>query len=238
MKWAQITDKGLAREVNEDNLLVIPQLGLLAIADGMGGHRGGKIASSMALRTLEQELSRLLQQGGERRRSLQDAVKMANNAIFARSQEDPELKGMGTTITACLEQKGELLIAHIGDSRAYLLHRQEIRQLTKDHSVAQELLRKGGISKEQALTHPQKNMLTRALGAEPFVEVDIYLETLSAGDHLLLCTDGLTRYVSQTEIMEVLLTDADLERKVQTLLSKALAAGGADNITIVVACFE
>lgn len=237
MKWAQITDKGLTREVNEDNMLVAPDLGLLAIADGMGGHQGGRIASKMALATLEHELVRMLRQPGELPKTLQDAVKIANSAVFTHANENPELKGMGTTLTACLYSDRQLFVAHVGDSRIYLLREKMIRQVTLDHSLVQELMQKDVISEEEARSHPQRHMLTRALGAEPFVEVDSYQEPLQPGDQLLLCTDGLTRYLREPELREVLLAGLEPERTVQTLLGEALKAGGADNITLILACF-
>jgi len=237
MKWAQITDKGLARQVNEDSMLVAPDLGLLAIADGMGGHQGGRTASKMALSTLEQELTRLLAQTDDPPKALLDAAKIANSAIFARAKEFATLSGMGTTLTACLHRDWQLYTAHVGDSRAYLARGGEIRQLTQDHSLVEEMVQKKVISEEEAQTHPQRHMLTRALGAEPFVEVDCYLERLQPGDRLLLCSDGLTRYLRPPELLEVLQNGPEPDVIVQTLLARALKAGGADNITMVLACF-
>lgn len=237
MKWAQITDKGLTREVNEDNMLIAPELGLLAVADGMGGHQGGRTASRLALCTVEQELTRMLRQPGDPAKTLQDAVNLANSTVYSRSNENPELKGMGTTVTACLNCDRLLLIAHVGDSRAYLLRQGHLRQVTRDHSLVQELMQKDVISEEQARSHPQRHMLTRALGAEHFVEVDSYQEELLPGDQLLLCTDGLTRYLQPPDILETLQSNMTQERTVQTLLSKALQAGGADNVTIILASF-
>ena len=237
MRWAQITDKGLGREVNEDNMLVAPDLGLLAVADGMGGHRGGRTASKMALATLKQELTRLLALPTEPPKALQDAVKITNSAIFARASEFAALQGMGTTLTACLYREQQLYLAQVGDSRAYLSRGAQIRQVTQDHSLVQELVQKKVIRAEEALSHPQRHMLTRALGSEPFVEVDTFREQVQPGDRLLLCTDGLTRYLQSPEILEVLQTSPEPEIMVQTLLGRALQAGGADNITIVLACF-
>ncbi|MCL2766822.1 MAG: Stp1/IreP family PP2C-type Ser/Thr phosphatase [Peptococcaceae bacterium] len=237
MKWAQITDKGLTREFNEDNLLITPEIGALAVADGMGGHQGGRIASKLALKTFEQELTRMLRHAGEFPKVLQDAVKMANSAVYAHAYEKPELKGMGTTITACVQHDRQLFIAHVGDSRAYLLRQGNIRQMTRDHSLVQELMQKDVINEEQARSHPQRHLLTRALGAEPFVEVDNYQINLLPGDQLLLCTDGLTRYLQPPELLEVLMQGMDPERSLEALLNKALKAGGADNITMVLACF-
>lgn len=237
MKWTQITDKGLSRENNEDSLLVLPDVGLLAVADGMGGYKGGEVASNLALQTLEEELGRLLRKGERRRQALLDSVKTANGMVFARSDQNQELKGMGTTITACLLGEGELFTAHVGDSRAYLLRQGIIRQLTRDHSLVQELLRNGGINEEQALQHPQRHMLTRALGTERSVEVDVYQEPVQANDFLLLCTDGLTRYLGQEDLLNIIISAKDIDAAVRALMEKALQGGGADNITIILAQF-
>jgi len=237
MRWAQITDTGLSRRVNEDSLLVSPDIGLLAVADGMGGHRGGEVASGLALKTLEQELARLLKKGESPEKALLDSVRLANVSIFELSGQNKELKGMGTTITACLRRKGDLITAHVGDSRAYLFRNGGIRQLTQDHSLVQELLKSGGISEEQALQHPQRNVLTRALGTEQSVEVDLYRYRIIANDLLLLCTDGLTRYLRQEDLLDVVNSSLDIDNAVHVLLSKALQSGGADNITIILAQF-
>lgn len=237
MRWAQVTDTGLSRKINEDNLLVSPEIGLLAVADGMGGHRGGEVASGLALKTLKRELDRRLKKGESPEKALLDAVRRANFSVYERSGENKELKGMGTTITACLKRADDLLTAHVGDSRAYLLRRDSIRQLTQDHSLVQEMLRNGGISEEQAWQHPQRNVLTRALGTGQAVDVDIYRNKLIADDRLLLCTDGLTRYLRQEDLLYVVNSAPDIDRAVRALLGKALQYGGADNITIILAQF-
>ncbi|MDF9408154.1 Stp1/IreP family PP2C-type Ser/Thr phosphatase [Pelotomaculum isophthalicicum JI] len=237
MRWAQITDTGLSRKDNEDSLLVSPDMGLLAVADGMGGHQGGEVASGLALQTLEKELARSLKKGESPEKALLDSVRLANIAVFELSGRNKELHGMGTTITACLKREDDLIIAHVGDSRAYLICRGSIRQLTQDHSLVQELLRNGGISEEQALQHPQRNLLTRALGTEQSVEVDHYRYKVVANDLLLLCTDGLTRYLRQEDLLYIINSSKDIDAAVHVLLDKALHYGGADNITIILAQF-
>jgi len=237
MRWAQITDTGLSRRVNEDSLLVLPEMGLLAVADGMGGHQGGEVASGLALQTLQKELARLLKKGESPEKALLNSVKVANVSVFKMSVRKEELKGMGTTLTACLNWAGDLIIAHVGDSRAYLIRRGGIRQLTQDHSLVQELLRKGGINEEQALQHPQRNMLTRALGTAQSVAVDLYRDKLAANDLLLLCTDGLTRYLRQEDLLYVIKSSQGINSAVHALLGKALQYGGADNVTIILAQF-
>lgn len=235
MRWAQVTDPGLVRKVNEDSLYIAPEIGLLAVADGMGGHQAGEIASGMAIHTLERELPHMLRKGASPEKALVDSVKLANISIYELSMQNQELKGMGTTITACLKQISNLFVAHVGDSRAYLVRNGNISQLTQDHSLVQELLRNGGINEEQALHHPQRNVLTRALGTEKSVQVDLYHIKISPGDLLLLCTDGLTRYLSQGELLSVINNAPDINTAVRFLLGKALQSGGADNITIILA---
>jgi len=237
MRWAQITDTGLSRKVNEDSLLVSPDMGLLAVADGMGGHQGGDVASGLALQTLEKELARLLKKGESPEQALLNSVRLANVSVFELSGRNKKLKGMGTTVTACLKRDDGLIIAHVGDSRAYLMSRGGIRQLTQDHSLVQELLSKGGISEEQALQHPQRNLLTRALGTEKSVEVDLYRHKIAAGDLLLLSTDGLTRYLRQEDLLYIVNSSKDIDTAVRVLLGKALQDGGADNITVILAQF-
>ncbi|OPY57190.1 MAG: Serine/threonine phosphatase stp [Pelotomaculum sp. PtaU1.Bin035] len=237
MRWAQVTDTGLIRKINEDSHYVSPERGLFAVADGMGGHRAGEIASAMALQTLERELAYRLQKGGSPEKALVDSVKHANASIYELSRRNQDLKGMGTTITACLKQEGRILVAHVGDSRAYLISKGVISQLTRDHSLVQELLRYGGINEEQALLHPQRNVLTRALGTEQSVEVDIYSTVIIPGDLLLLCTDGLTRYLRQEELLPIVQSSGDINTVARNLLGKALERGGADNITIILAEF-
>lgn len=237
MKWAQMTDKGLSRKNNEDSLLVSPAIGLFAVADGMGGYHGGEVASGLAIETLEQELTRLLQEGESPQNALLDSVRLANRAVFNLAEGKKELTGMGTTITACLIDANELLIINIGDSRAYLLHQGNIRQLTQDHSLVQELLRKGGINEEQALQHPQRNMLTRALGTEQSVEADLYRVEVAADDLLILCTDGLTRYLSPEDLTRITNYTPNLDEAAQLLREKALQDGGADNITVILIRF-
>lgn len=235
MRWTQVTDTGLVRKLNEDSLFVSPELGLVAVADGMGGHQAGEVASSMAMRTLASGLPCMLRMGVSPEKALLDSVNKANASIHERSLLNRELKGMGTTITACLKQGSNLFIAHVGDSRAYLLRNGNISQLTQDHSLVQELLRNGGINEEQALQHPQRNVLTRALGTEQSVQVDLDMLRVLPGDLLLLCTDGLTRYLSREDLSSVINSAPDTDAAVRILLSKALESGGADNITIILA---
>ncbi len=237
MRWAQVTDTGLVRNLNEDSLCISPGIGLFAVADGMGGHLAGEVASTAALQMLEHELVKLHGKGGKPGDVLVGAVKEVNKSIFDMSRKNPAWVGMGTTITACLKSGDELYIAQVGDSRAYLLRGNEIVQLTEDHSLVQQLVKNGGITKEQAIAHPRRNVLTRALGTGPVLEVDRYSVKIYPGDMILLCTDGLTGYLRQEEINAAVRNAPSLDTAVLTLLDQALQRGGADNITAVLVEF-
>ncbi|MDD4238912.1 MAG: Stp1/IreP family PP2C-type Ser/Thr phosphatase [Desulfotomaculaceae bacterium] len=233
MRWAQITDIGLVRSLNEDSLCVSPEIGLFAVADGMGGHLAGEVASVTALQMLEQVLAKRLQKREGPEQALIAAVQEANRKIFELASRNQQWAGMGTTITACLKREKVIYIAQVGDSRAYLLRENLIVQLTEDHSLVRELVRNGGLTEEQALHHPQRNVLTRALGTAPSLNVDIYHHEISPGDLLLLCTDGLTGYLRPDEIMLTIRTSPDLDRAARSLVDKALGSGGKDNITVI-----
>lgn len=233
MRWAQTSDIGLVRASNEDSLCISPKTGLFAVADGMGGHQAGEVASSMALRLLERELGRRLSGGVPPGEALADSIKEANSAIYELSGRNPEWAGMGTTVTACLKQGEELHVAQVGDSRAYLIRDGVIARLTEDHSLVQEMVKSGGITEEQAFSHPRRNVLTRAVGTEMSLEVDLYRFQAVPGDLILVCTDGLTGYLRPEEILLAISTARDLDQAVQNLLAGALARGGPDNITMI-----
>ncbi len=237
MRWAQITDHGMVRAVNEDSLCVAPTIGLFAVADGMGGHRAGEIASSMTLKLLEENLGQRLKTGENPAEALVNSVKQTNRAVYEMAGQNPEWTGMGTTVTACLWQGDRLFLAQVGDSRAYLLRGGDIIQLTEDHSLVQELLKSGGITEEQAISHPQRNVLTRAVGTGPFLTVDLYRVDVVPGDLLLLCTDGLTEHLGADDILFTVLNSPDLDTALQNLLKKSLQSGGSDNITAVLVAF-
>lgn len=237
MKWAYITDTGLVRASNEDSLCISPDDNFFAVADGMGGHRAGEVASKTALELLKKELDRRLSGGERAEQALVESFKEANRSIFEMSTRNPAWQGMGTTVTACVKQDGEILIGQVGDSRAYLLRDNHISQLTEDHSLVQELLKSGSITEEEAFRHPQRNVLTRAMGTGLFLDVDLYRRYVFAGDRLLLCTDGLTRYIRQEELLLAVSLAPDLDSAVKDLLRKANSSGGADNITIILVEF-
>jgi protein phosphatase len=227
------TDRGNVREGNEDSLFA--RGGLLIVADGMGGHKGGEVASSMAVATMAEALG---EAGAPSPSKIEAAFQKANGRIFERAQEDPELRGMGTTVTLCQVGKNVANLAHIGDSRAYLMRNGVLTCLTRDHSLVEELVRNGYITREQALVHPHRHVITRALGTEGRVKVDQRRVAVQKGDRLLLCTDGLMLHVPDDEIQAVLSRQGDVEEHVERLVALAMARGGEDNITVVLAVVE
>jgi serine/threonine protein phosphatase PrpC len=221
------TDVGKVRGQNEDAYLVDDQLGLVAVADGMGGHQAGEVASATALEALRAAVT-----SGE---GIRDAVTSANEAVYDKSTTDERLRGMGTTLTAgTLATGGTLLVGHVGDSRAYLVHDGTLRRVTTDHSVVEELIQAGEITAAEAERDPRRSQITRALGIEPEVDVDLYPTQLSSGDRLLLCSDGLTGMVSEDEIAAILIGEPDPSAAARQLVAAANAAGGIDNITVLV----
>ena len=219
------TDIGRVRERNEDSILVDPPL--FVVADGMGGHRGGQVASRVALETLEALAS-------EGSGTLPDQVRSANRAVWDRSVEDERLAGMGTTLTAALIDGASALIAHVGDSRAYLLRGGVLRQLTADHTLVARMVKSGEITEAEADVHPHKNVLTRALGTDEQVEVDEDTVALMDGDRLLLCSDGLTGMVTEDQIQAILENSEQPQQAADRLVKAANRAGGIDNISVVV----
>ena len=225
---AGVTDVGRVRDGNEDDFLdQADRLGLVAVADGMGGHRAGEVASATALEALRAAVA-----AGE---PLREAIEGANEAVLEKSESDRELQGMGTTLTAgMLGTDGSLTVGHVGDSRAYLIREGELRQITDDHSLVEELVRGGELTPEQAEVHPQRSIITRALGIDPRVDVDVYPIELHAGDRILLCSDGLTTMVRPEEIANILGREREPRRAAQLLVDAANAAGGEDNVTAVI----
>jgi PPM family protein phosphatase len=222
------TDIGQVREGNEDSYLVVEPL--YAVADGMGGHRGGEVASSLALETVQGMFER-------REGSLAEQVEEANRAVFDRSQSDRKVSGMGTTLTAAQIDGNRVHLVHVGDSRAYLLRGDELSQITEDHTLVHRMVMEGEISEEEAETHPHRSVLTRALGVDRNIQVDEGDLQVAPGDRLLLCTDGLTGMVTETQIREILIDTLDPQEAVDKLVRAANRAGGTDNITAVILDF-
>ncbi len=238
MKFCKLTNIGLVRKTNEDTLIAEEELGLFGVADGMGGHQAGEVASGLAVHALV-EYWRQNRTGakGDEQAILVAAVKDANSRVYAQAEKQSHFKGMGTTITVGLFEEQRLLVAHVGDSRAYLLRGDSFTQLTTDHSLVFELMQNGGISEEEAFQHPQRNVLTRALGTAPEVELDVLETALSAGDRVLFCTDGLSGLLRDEEI-KAILKQGKLQDAVDVLLAEALERGGGDNITMVLVDVE
>jgi protein phosphatase len=219
------TDIGRVRQGNEDCYLV--ESPLFAVADGMGGHRGGEVASHLALDTVE-----AMHQRGEG--TLADQVREANRAVFERSSKDRSVAGMGTTLTAALVDGEGLHLAHVGDSRAYLLRAGSLRQLTDDHTLVNRMVKAGEITRAEADVHPHRNVVTRSVGTEPDVPVDEQSVALLEGDRILLCSDGLTGMVTEDQIQAILESTDDAQQAADRLIRAANRAGGIDNITAVV----
>jgi protein phosphatase len=228
------TDMGLARSGNEDSHL--RGRTVFAVADGLGGHQGGEVASAMAVEPLAALDGRAFADAGQAAGALAEAIGEANLAILRRARSDPELWGMGTTVTAAAVAGDRVLqLAHVGDSRAYLLRADApLRQLTTDHTVVQEAVARGLLTRQQAAVHPQRGVVTRAVGLDPKVPVDLPepLE-LEPGDQVLLCTDGLTEVVDDDRIAAVLISQADGDDACRALIAAANQGGGPDNVTVV-----
>jgi len=227
-----VSHTGLVRQNNEDAYIVLPELKLFAVADGMGGHAAGEVASEMAVSILANHVSSSISLN-EPGTVLVQAINQANREIYLSAKEDSACTGMGTTLSAVWVQKNVAYLAHVGDSRIYLFREKILKQLTKDHSFIGEMVRNGNISPEEAEHHPHRNMLTRALGVESEVTIDSITLPLHSNDILLFCTDGLSSYVSSEEISNVLIKDVEISAKLEQLVNHALAQGGHDNITVL-----
>jgi PPM family protein phosphatase len=220
------TDVGRVREKNDDSYLIEPPL--YAVADGMGGAKAGEVASQLALQTIAD----LQRSGGAR---LEDEVVAANKIVYARANQEERFAGMGTTLTAALATPEAVHMAHVGDSRAYLLRAGSLRQLTRDHTLVDRMVQAGEITRDEADVHPHRNVLLRALGTEPTVEVESFDVGLLEGDRLLLCSDGLTVMATEDQIKAILeASTGDPQDAAERLVRAANRAGGVDNITAIV----
>ncbi len=228
MRIYGMTDKGIVRSSNQDSFYIEKNGDWCVVADGMGGHNGGETASTLAVQSIKKVLEI---KNNDVEDALRTAIVEANNAIFAKAKEQPELSGMGTTVVLLKMDKNIAYIAHVGDSRAYYISKGKIVQLTKDHSIVQTLIESGTITKKQAKNHPQKNLITRAVGTEPYVEIDVNRVICTKGDHILLCTDGLSSLVDDRDILRII--SENPEAAVNELVEAANEAGGRDNITAV-----
>ncbi len=243
------TDVGQVREKNEDAFLIDESRRLFLVADGMGGHAGGGFASSRAAAAVLEDLQRqeanqdMTQPPGDdpgrtlTQLQLQHALRYTNEVLFQRSISDSQLRGMGTTLTALKFDDQCANLAQVGDSRAYLIRDQELRQLTEDHSWVQEQVRAGMLTAAEARLHPLKNIITRSMGHEREVQVDLFKEEYRVGDRYLLCSDGLTNMVEDAEILQTVASNPP-QLAVERLLQRAKEEGGLDNITVVVVAVE
>jgi PPM family protein phosphatase len=226
--YAVASDTGRRRRRNEDNYVVAPPL--FAVADGMGGAQAGEVASQLAASALEAGDS----DGLEGTKRIDSLIREANRRIYDRATTDPTASGMGTTMTVALVEGMTVAIGHVGDSRAYLVRGEQMEQLTEDHSLVNELLKTGKLSEAEAQVHPQRSVITRAVGTDPDVDVDGFTIEAEEGDVFLICSDGLSDMVSDEEILELVLANRDdLDKAVKALVGAANRGGGEDNITAV-----
>ncbi len=228
MKVVWKTDVGRIRSSNQD--YVFSAGALHGIADGMGGHKGGNVASALACSTL----TKLLKDARPDERALEYGIREANRAVFERAAGDEDLQGMGTTLTVLWDAGERVILGHVGDSRAYLYRAESLKQMTSDHSLVWEMMKQGSITPEEARNHPYRNMITRAVGTDPVVVPDIFSVECRAGDKWLLCSDGLTEYLTDGHLAHLL----DLyppEEAAERMMAEALEAGGKDNISLMIA---
>src|SRR3954452_8780738 len=224
---ASVTDTGRRRRHNEDSYVCEPPL--FAVADGMGGAQAGELASGLAASALRDDSERL---GGEQR--VDELIQEANRRVYERQSQDASASGMGTTMTVALVEDGQVAIGHVGDSRAYLIRDRALEQLTEDHSLVAELVRSGKLSPEEAENHPQRSVITRALGTDPDVDVDVFATDTESGDVYMLCSDGLSGMVDDDAILQLVERNrADLDAAAQALVGAANRGGVEDNITVV-----
>jgi len=233
------TDQGLVRQNNEDAVAFDAQTGLCLLADGMGGYKAGEIASRMAVAFIGLELGPWLLQAGSRasarelRRTLETCVDNVNHSIFSAACSNPEYEGMGTTLVVGVFVESRLVLGHIGDSRCYRLRGQDFQQITRDHSLLQEQIDAGLMTPEQALTSPHKNLITRALGVEDSVLLEINEHRVELDDLYLMCSDGLSDMVLDADIAIILNAFGSLEQKALKLVAAANQGGGRDNISVL-----
>lgn len=235
LKTFSITDVGQKRKLNQDYVFSSDRrIGNLSnvfiVADGMGGHNAGDYASKFTVNTMVEEIEKSFEQNPVR--ILENAIKKANQKLRAKASEDEQLYGMGTTVVAATVMGRYLQVANVGDSRLYVIG-DDIRQITRDHSLVQEMVRAGGLDPEEARTHKEKNIITRAIGADDTVDVDFFNVELEKGDIVLMCSDGLTNMLEDQEIRMIVSGQRDIIEKAQKLVDMANQHGGKDNIAVI-----
>lgn len=233
------SDIGKAREINQDYYYISQDTDepkMFILADGMGGYKGGEIASKLSTdsvrKYIQNNFNSITKEKEEILKLIKSAVEYANMVVYEKSKEIPELEGMGTTIEVCLIYNNKAYIGHVGDSRIYRIRKDVIRKLTKDHSYVQKLVEDKKITREEAKIHPKKNMLTKALGCTPYVEPDIRARNFEKGDIFIICSDGLTNMVDEKRIYE--LVKENINIAADKLIEEANNAGGYDNITVII----
>jgi len=246
LRIGSTTDVGRRRTLNEDSIAAIEiqfsfeskhrSRCMMIVGDGMGGHEKGEIASSMGVKTVVEMLQPVILDGeADLATGLQRAIEEANSRILEYSTAHPECQGMGTTLTAAVIDGRNLIIGHVGDSRAYLINDKEIVQITRDHSLVQEMVEKGEITAEQARTHPKRNVIIRVVGYYGRVEPEVFKWSLEEGDHVLVCCDGLVIHMTDDEIKQIVLQNPDPQQASARLVALANERGGQDNISVIIA---
>ena len=230
-----VTDIGLRRQMNQDRVYtsdkpIGPLPNLYIVADGMGGHNAGELASAITVRVMEEELSSMHDSTPEN--ALETSIRCANAATWQQAQIREGCKGMGTTVVACTCIGSDLLVANVGDSRLYLCA-EGISQVTVDHSLVEEMIQMGGIDRTSARNHPDKNIITRAVGVRSHVEIDLFKTAVKPGDIILLCSDGLTNMLDDMAILEIVRGEGSLKEKTNKLVAIANDNGGRDNISVI-----
>ncbi len=244
LKWrsAALTDVGCQRQKNEDNFYISSDERVFVVADGMGGALGGAKASSLAIEAIESKFkvqpptydnTEIVKQW------IEDAISDANREIFYQSEHDASYKGMGTTVVVGVQiTDNSLLIGHVGDSRAYLIHDKKHKLLTNDHSVVQEMVRAGRLTEEQARINPYKNLITRCLGHDEKVEIDFNPVSLEPNDWIVICSDGLTAVLLDDQIARIVSRSNDPQKLAKELVDETRAGGAPDNVTVIVVCYQ
>lgn len=231
-----ITDIGRKRQLNEDCVFALEHPvgslpNLFVVADGMGGHKAGEYASHEAVEIMRDSIGRSRENTPER--IFKEAVYAANREIFQDSEVSPEHEGMGTTVVACSVVGKRLCTVNVGDSRLYVVNEREIRQITMDHSLVEQMIREGILDRDRARTHPQKNIITRAVGVSSSVQADFFEVELQEGDRILMCSDGLSNMLEDGEMMMIINSLGSLEEKARMLIDAANGNGGRDNISVI-----
>lgn len=235
IKSFSVTDIGRKRKLNQDFVYSSDETvgnlkNVYIVADGMGGHQAGDYASKCTVETMVREIRGCFEQSPIR--ILSRAIRIANDQVRRKAREDESLYGMGTTVVAATVLGKYLQVANVGDSRLYIIN-EEVRQITRDHSLVEEMVRMGGLDREAARNHPDKNIITRAIGARDTIEIDFFHEELKSGDLVLMCSDGLTNMLEDEEIGRILKTPGTIEERAERLIDAANQNGGRDNIAVI-----